>query len=458
MEAGDTREDTRLKRARAAELDTSAGQGGVAADTPVPEDEEDDPSKKKVRSEDLEVDVPIPATDQPTGLPSSSRDKRKSDAPADDDRGGKYQTVEVDDPDDPEEDEVGSLEVPEVLMLDQRRACAPVHPGKFEVCELFSPPRDSAAASSRGLRGGWALDIECVDPITGCMWDLSESRAQNKVWRMLPRDKPLVVGLSPACTLFSSLQNLRKTEILPADLGKAIACVRFCVEVAEFQLACGRFFNFEHPPTPTLWSMPEVDALRQLERVESVTCHMCAFGLTAEDKDGVGRVAKPTRILTNMPSFASAVDRRCNGGHRHVQLVNGRARGAAKYTEAFCDVIVDGVETYLQYIKLAESNGAFVVEEGELGNAEIEEYDERGIPFTFLPGSFCIDDVKGGTLPMQWVRGGRQAEMAGFAARRVYEVRPRSEAVAKGDRVVGVRWVDILKGDIKFAAGLWGKT
>ena len=54
--------------------------------------------------------------------------------------------------------------------------------------------------------------------------------------------------------------------------------------------------------------MPELDGLRQLEGVESVTVHMCVFGLTAEDSDGVGLVQQPTRILTNMPSIASAVD------------------------------------------------------------------------------------------------------------------------------------------------------
>ena len=46
---------------------------------------------------------------------------------------------------------------------------------------------------------------------------------------------------------------------------------------------------------------------------------------------------------------------------------------------------------------------------------------------------------------MDLVREGRQAEMAGFAARKVYEVRPRWEATSKGLKVVGVRWVDTAK-------------
>ena len=97
------------------------------------------------------------------------------------------------------------------------------------MCELFSPPRMTAAATAQGLKGGWSLDLEAVDPITGCMWDLSTERAQAKVWKLLRRDKPLVVGLSPQCTLFSSLQNLRKTDIPVPEMEVALACVRFSV-------------------------------------------------------------------------------------------------------------------------------------------------------------------------------------------------------------------------------------
>ena len=56
-----------------------------------------------------------------------------------------------------------------------------------------------------------------------------------------------------------------------------------------------------------------------------------------------------------------------------------------------------------------------------------------------------MDDVKGGELPMDLVREGRRSEMAGFAARRVYDVVPRFDAKSKGAKVIGVRWVDTAK-------------
>ena len=279
-----------------------------------------------------DVDMPIPAPDErlPSTSASSSSPKRKRDGPTGDDnraedRGGD------EDPEDPVDDGMaGSLEEPKVLMLGEKNPFAKdwQHPGKYDLCELFSPPRVSAVASARGLRGGWALDVNFVDPVSGSAWDLSEPRAQEKVWKMIRRDKPLVVGLSPECTLFSALQNLRKTDIPADEMAKAVACVRFCVDVAEFQMARGRFFYFEHPLTASSWTMPELEKLQSMSGVEDVVLHMCSFGLTATDCDGDGLVKKPTRVLTNMPSIASALDRRCSNDHRHVHLLSGKAKAA----------------------------------------------------------------------------------------------------------------------------------
>ena len=34
----------------------------------------------------------------------------------------------------------------------------------YDICEVFSPPRTSARARARNLRGGWSLDIDHVCP------------------------------------------------------------------------------------------------------------------------------------------------------------------------------------------------------------------------------------------------------------------------------------------------------
>ena len=471
IEAGDV-EAKRARVASEAEVELVPGPGG-ASESRIPDRGTHSRAPSTVSyttdvpaiDEPDDVDVPIPNASLDSSAPSaaasssvpasSSSPKRKHEGPAGDEGRGD----EVPDPEDPSE-EMGMCceEVPSVLMLGEKRhdSRVPGHPGKYEVCELFSPQRVSAAASKQGLRGGWSLDIEMKDPVTGYLWDLTELQAQSKVWRMLRRDKPLVVGLSPPCTLFSALQNLRKSDIPVDELEKAMACVKFCVEVAEYQMARGRFFYFEHPLTATSWTMPELDGLRSRKHVEDVTVHMCAFGLDAEDAEGVGLVKKPTRILTNMPSIATALDRRCSGDHRHVHLVSGRAKGASKYSEEFCASIVDGIQTYLAYMGLAALYGAFEIpadnrledSSDALYSAELDEYMDDGIiPFSFSPDGYCVDDVRGGTLPLEWVKEGRRSEMEGFGARKVYEIRPRVEATSKGARVVGVRWVDTLKGD-----------
>lgn len=176
--------------------------------------------------------------------------------------------------------------------------------------------------------------------------------------------------------------------------------------------------------------------------VEAVELHMCMFGLTAVDEEGEGFAKKPTRVLTNLPSIAAAISKRCSGDHRHVHLVSGKAKAAARYTEEFCRAIVSGISCYVECLALAQSGEAFNLDMGELLEAEVEQE----IPFVFNDSGWCVDDVRGGEIPMDLVREGRKQEMLGFAQRRVYDVRPRWEATSRGFKVVGVRWVDTLKG------------
>ena len=79
---------------------------------------------------------------------------------------------------------------------------------RFDVCELFSPPRVAARAHKAGLRGGWSLDLRAPDPISGRHWDLSDPMEQQRIIDMIRRDKPTFVIGSPPCTIFSQLQHL----------------------------------------------------------------------------------------------------------------------------------------------------------------------------------------------------------------------------------------------------------
>ena len=69
------------------------------------------------------------------------------------------------------------------------------------------------------------------------------------------------------------------------------------------------------------------------------------------------------------------------------------------------------------------------------------------ISFRFDGGGWCLDDVKGGELPMALVKEARKGEIDGFSGRRVYTVVPRYEALQNNAKIIGVRWVDTRKGD-----------
>ena len=67
--------------------------------------------------------------------------------------------------------------------------------------------------------------------------------------------------------------------------------------------------------------------------VQKVVGNMCAFGMLQEDEHGVGLVKKPTGFMTNSDEIARRLKQSCPGGHRHIYLINGRAKRAEVYLE-----------------------------------------------------------------------------------------------------------------------------
>ena len=99
---------------------------------------------------------------------------------------------------------------------------------KYDVCEVFSPPRLCPAATARGLRGGWSIDIAIRDPSTGRRFGLRNSRDQTEVKRLVRRDCPTVLVISPPCTAFSIANQ---AEIDRQTLESAIEMIRFSIEL-----------------------------------------------------------------------------------------------------------------------------------------------------------------------------------------------------------------------------------
>ena len=122
----------------------------------------------------------------------------------------------------------------------------------------------------------------------------------------------------------------------------------YAIEACEKQAKIKNIFVYEHPAGAKSWKRASVVRLRGMKEVYEVNLNMCEFGMQPEDRDGVGLVYKPTRLLAISFVIAELMSRKCNGKHRHVRLVNGRVEKAAVYLNKFCDVLLKALEVEIK--------------------------------------------------------------------------------------------------------------
>lgn len=199
----------------------------------------------------------------------------------------------------------------------------------YDVCEVFSPPRICAAATEHGLRGGWPIDMAVCEPNTKRRFDLRGRKDQSEVKRLIRRDCPTMVVVSPPCTAFSIANQ---GEVDEQTLKAAVEMIRFSIEICELQHKSGRHFIFEQPQSSRAWSLNEVVNMMYCDGVTKTTCHQCMYGLVSSDHQGVAPAYKPTSVLTNHPALAEVLQKRRSGDHRHAQLIGkGACSRAACY-------------------------------------------------------------------------------------------------------------------------------
>jgi len=212
---------------------------------------------------------------------------------------------------------------------------------KYDVCEVFSPPRICAAARKQGLTAGWSLDISVKDPETGRKFDLRNPKDQKEAKRLIRSDCPTVLVVSPPCTAFSIANQ---GDIDERTLASAVEMIRFSIEICELQRKSGRYFIFEQPQSSRAWNLDEVVAMMHKDGVNKSTFHQCMYGLMARDELGMAPAYKPTSVLTNHHALVEVLHQRCSGGHRHAQLVGKHACShAAVYPAGLCNAVVKGI-------------------------------------------------------------------------------------------------------------------
>ena len=135
-------------------------------------------------------------------------------------------------------------------------------------------------------------------------------------------------------------------EKFDRETEKAIKHVEFCSAIYKYRVQQGRHFLHEHHWMARSWKLKCVDELLKHPAVNLVQGHMCQFRMMSHvDRPGgeMGFVKKPTGFMTRSKCVAEELDRRCDGGHSHLPLMDGRAAAAQVYPDMLCEAICRGV-------------------------------------------------------------------------------------------------------------------
>ena len=212
-----------------------------------------------------------------------------------------------------------------------------------DLVEIYSPPRLTPAASALGLVANLSIDLE-----TG--WDLSAAHQKVCCVEEVMGRAPLVLVLSPPCTMHSALYNWNWWKMVPSEREKKFlrnhGLLEFACLLADLQHNAGRFFILEHPVTATSWQSPRVVDLKELAGVQAVEFDQCMLGL--KSPSGVP-TKKRTRILTNLPGLATDLSKcQCDKSHEH-KTISGKDKNvrmsehAQKYPDMMVKMICDAV-------------------------------------------------------------------------------------------------------------------
>ena len=336
-------------------------------------------------------------------------------------------------------------------------------PSSNMVSEIYSRPRVALEAPNFGFDRGFSMDVRESDPDDGQPWDFNVPEKREKARRRLIEEEPILLVGSPPCSSFSRLQQLSWNKRCPEDyvamVQEGLDHHRFVYELYELQRSAGRYFVHETPDhTWSLQTEFAQDLLGQ-EGVHRVRGDVCMYGMTSRDALGEAPARKPTAWITNSRIIAEEMSLKCDGAHRHVALVSGRAKACEVYPTGVIHAILRGMRRQLEYDQRWHAGEIGVVCEEEPDNAANPEWswshggtwaggtaDGAGNPATGEHKVY-IDQNTGLALDPESVRRAREDELAEVDKHGVWEKVPVSQCwEATGKKPIGVRWVDTDKG------------
>ena len=161
---------------------------------------------------------------------------------------------------------------------------------------------------------------------------------------------------------------------------------------------------------------------------------------------------KQTRWLTNSPVLAEALTGCCSNSlgktcHRHVHLIDGRAKGAQVYPPKLVRGILKAIRKQLEMDGEICSLDAGPVPDATPVIDEEEEWYNRLLDSDEYVTGPVYDSNTGVELDPESVKKARMEELAWMKKQEIYVKVPLAEAEACGKKVISLKWVGRNKGD-----------
>ena len=198
---------------------------------------------------------------------------------------------------------------------------------RHSIVEVFSPGRFAELAQDFGFESMGVYDLS-LD------WDWNKVVHRRRLEEKLALSPPDILVMTPPCGPWSRLQQCTPEEkrvdpeAFQREVEKAQSMVKWCLKMAERQLALGLHYLFESSQTSRAWSMPEMKKFQDWWKHPSVDVAACAVGL--KDKESDKLFGKKWKFMTSSPAVATMLEPLvCDRSHEH-QVVEGSSGGVMR--------------------------------------------------------------------------------------------------------------------------------
>ena len=314
-----------------------------------------------------------------------------------------------------------------------------------DVAELKSSSRVTNTTSSKE---GSIMNIAAVCPVTGSYYDFSELKDRNRAAYRLCSEKPYVLITSPLNTNASESTSRkirsRGTSDREQIMQKAREHLEFVCKLIMIQHRNKGYFIHKHLDDAFSWHDQCVREVLAVTQAKVTKFGQCQLGLMHADTVGsVKHRGQRYKIMSTIPAVDTVT------GSKQYQEEREHARSSGVET---CDThsyqLHKAIMSAIKRQRKWEARGLNLL-------ATIEAEGKLSTGITSVPEEEAMneimeawDDTSGESLDQAAVLSARREEIAYYKEMKAFTKVPISQCVARtGRRPIGVRWIDINKGD-----------